>query len=108
MCWTGLRCWLSVAVLLPCSQQFVAAGSPARLDNFGDPLPPGVLARLGTIRLRQSDQYERCALSPDGKTLASGGADGWVHIWDAVTGRERVPPVCYGHWIHGLQFAPDG
>ncbi|HYT87718.1 MAG TPA: WD40 repeat domain-containing protein, partial [Gemmataceae bacterium] len=108
MWWTGLRCWLSVAVVFPCTQQVATAGAPARIDNFGDPLPPEALARLGTIRLRQSDQYDRCALSPDGKTLVSGGADGWVHIWGAVTGRERVPPVCYHQWIHGLQFSPDG
>src|SRR5262249_1600231 len=45
-------------------------------------------------------------LSPDGKLLASDGADG-IQVWDAVTGKERfhVP----GQRPHGgtLVFSPD-
>lgn len=58
---------------------------PPRTDLYGDPLPPGAVARLGTIRLR----HERAdvAFSKDGKQLISGGCDGELRVWDVATGR---------------------
>ena len=43
-----------------------------RVDFCGDPLPEHALARLGTERLSPSDETWAIALSPDGKTVASG------------------------------------
>ena len=53
-----------------------------RVDNYGDPLPPGALLRLGTIRL----QGERFAWMPDGKSLVTVSA-GRFWIWDIEDGR---------------------
>src|SRR5262245_26563902 len=55
-----------------------------RVDADGVPLPPGVLARLGSGRLRRADGPIEFA--PDGKSLAAVGADA-VRIWDAATGK---------------------
>jgi WD40 repeat protein len=58
---------------------------PPRLDDFGDPLPPGALRRFGTIRFRQ-DYVDEIAFLPDGKSLVAQGS-GRVVQWDVATGK---------------------
>jgi len=65
------------------------APKPAvRLDAHGDPLPEGVVARLGTVRLRHGGSITCIEYSPDGKRIASGGHDQRVRIWDATDGKQ--------------------
>jgi RNA polymerase sigma factor (sigma-70 family) len=60
----------------------------AHTDRYGDPLPPGALARLGTLRLRQQGVDTGCVvISPDGKTLATLAGGGEVRLWDIGTGK---------------------
>src|SRR5947209_4047616 len=68
--------------------------TPARLDRFGDPLPPGVVARLGTVRFHRSDC---AAYSPDGKFVVTGDGDG-IYFWEAATGRKlrQLPTEDWG------------
>jgi WD40 repeat protein len=57
-------------------------------DQYGDPLPEGVVARMGTMRLRRDDQSS-CdfAFTPDGKALVSARNNKVIQFWDATTGQ---------------------
>jgi WD40 repeat protein len=67
-----------------------AAAKVLRKDWYGDPLPAGAVARLGTVRFRHA---AACATySPDGKLLAVGGSDNEIWLFEAATGK----PV--RHW----------
>jgi WD40 repeat protein len=64
------------------------------LDLHGDPLPPGAIARLGTIQLRHAGPYSTSiplAFSADGKTLISAsGGDRKLRWWDVTTGKQKA------------------
>src|SRR5205085_852170 len=45
--------------------------APPRADILGDPLPPGAVARLGSVRGRTTNSVTRLAFSPDSRTVAS-------------------------------------
>jgi WD40 repeat protein len=95
----------------PAAPPAPAAAAPAvpqpRVDREGVPLPPGVLARLGSSRLRHAGTVFAGAWAPDGKTLASGSDDS-VRVWDAATGkllRHFPVPAGYGQ---ALRYTADG
>jgi WD40 repeat protein len=60
-----------------------------RADAYGDPLPPGALMRLGTVRWRACTR--NLVFLPDGKTLVTGEyalPDSVIRFWDVATGKE--------------------
>jgi WD40 repeat protein len=61
-----------------------AKAQPTTSDLYGDPLPPGVVARLGTVQLRAVGALT--AFSSDGKSIVAVTAGRQVKLWDAKTG----------------------
>ncbi len=91
-----------IAALSPAAR----ADAPTPADPYGDPLPSGAVARLGTIRLRHN--CVSLAWAPDGKTFATAGADGTVRIWDATSGKEVRQFRQTGVFYNSVLFEPDG
>src|SRR6266545_3049707 len=83
-----------------------------RTDRYGDPLPSGALARLGTTRLRHTGNWrlEDAAFSPDGTMLASIGGDSCLRLWDTTTGKElqNTPLKSFPLFSPTVAFSPDG
>jgi WD40 repeat protein len=106
---------LTILFLLAClagTARPAAPSPPARTDLSGDRLPAGAIARLGSEGLHQTNVA--CLLfSPDGRTLASLGLDGNLHLAEVRTGKQlhtfSTPPfpTFSPEWVP-VAFSPDG
>ncbi len=86
------------------------AQTAQRLDQFGDPLPPGALARYGTLRLRHGG-LQQASFTTDGKHLITYGGifSQELRRWDLTTGKllqRRAVPIRDG--ADAPAIAPDG
>src|SRR5258708_3572116 len=57
-------------------------------DRNGDLLPPGALARLGSLRWRHGEPVLFVAFVQDGQAVLTGGQDQVFRLWNRATGKE--------------------
>jgi WD40 repeat protein len=84
-CLLAAGCSLASISLLYADDPPKKETEPDAADRYGDPLPPGAIARLGTVRYRYD--ATSIAYSPDSKLLAVGGADNQIRLF-AAFGKE--------------------
>jgi RNA polymerase sigma factor (sigma-70 family) len=88
--------------------QRTAEDEKVRNDRYGDALPEGAMARLGTVRLRHQSMVASVVFTQDGKIAIAGDGDGNIVYWDVASGREvrrlRATPGV----IHALAITADG
>jgi WD40 repeat protein len=85
----------------------------ALTDAFGDPLPEGAIARLGTLRLKHTPAGDPTIdvvhFSPDGKKMVSlvyGAAS--IRLWDSASGKEIPGPwAAAGQRFTAVAFSAD-
>lgn len=65
----------------------IPAAEPTKTDAFGDPLPEGAVARLGTNRMWFPVAPAPVFLPPEFKQFLALGPDGLVRRYDAASGR---------------------
>jgi WD40 repeat protein len=92
--------WIGFVLLLAAPAG--AAEPEVRRDAEGFPLPPGALARLGSLMLQHERPVRAAIFSHDGSEIISVGMDYQVRVWDAQTGKAKTT------WPLGTQTEPGG
>jgi RNA polymerase sigma factor (sigma-70 family) len=81
------------------------AAKTVRTDRYGDPLPPGAIARMGTVRFRT--WATSVAFLPGDKMLAT-VAQEVVSFWDVATGKETRRRSVDMRWGSAYALSDDG
>lgn len=82
-------------------------GGKEHTDRYGDPLPPGAIARLGTALAARRVHHE-AHLLPRRQTGSLRRPQGRGFVWDSASGRQLQRFATDNYSITSLAFSPDG
>ena len=68
----------------------------------------GLMHRAGMVLGGSGRAVASVAWSRDGTRIVSGGADGWIRIWDAGRGRELRAWTAHPGGVRSVAWSPDG
>ncbi|MFA1547833.1 protein kinase domain-containing protein [Actinomadura chokoriensis] len=71
------------------------------------PRPDGLLSPSGSLTAEKVETLDEVAITSDGRTIAAGGLDSTITLWDVATGRVLRTIEKTG-WVSALAFSPDG
>ena len=116
------------ARILPAAEETAST----RKDAVGDPLPPGAVSRLGSLRWVHGNEVDLAFYLPDGRGVLTVDQDGIFRVWEKSTGKlvrrfgsrdckqvywhvyhrnekkRRVNVVGNPHPTHIVAISPDG
>jgi WD40 repeat protein len=119
---SGLHVYLQLVVCVLTVTQLADAEPPdqtppasrkqAQTDRYGDPLPEGAVARLGTQRLTLAGAVY-LTFSSDGRRLAAHDGSHNLRVWEVASGKEIVRITTPRSNVRGpsmspIAFSPDG
>ncbi|WP_433466361.1 protein kinase domain-containing protein [Spirillospora sp. CA-128828] len=71
------------------------------------PRPNGLASPSGSLSAEGVKNLSEIAITGDGRTLAAGGLDATITLWDLSTGRV-LRTIDKTGWVSALAFSPDG
>jgi hypothetical protein len=97
---------LILASCYPALAEAPEGEKPVRKDLYGDPLPDGAIARLGTLRWRAGKSLDAITFASDGNTIACASYCG-LWLFDKANGwlLKHIP---FPRNFERLAFSPDG
>lgn len=97
---------LSAVAFTPDGKWVVSAGSDP--DRRRTQVWDATASRPAGAAVAHEQSIEALAVSPDGRTYATGYPDGTARVWDRVTGRPVGGPQKHHGVIDSLSYHPDG
>ncbi len=85
----------------------VAVASTSSLAGAGGPSRPDRVLRVADDPESRPAVATAVAMSADGKTIAAGGDDHVVRIWQGSADQVSLRLTGHDDWVRGLQFAAD-